>query len=55
MRTTIANCWKKCIGKDDVVADETKLIPFSKQDVKSACDVHSTNLQADDLWHLGSR
>jgi hypothetical protein len=35
MPTTIANCWKKCIGKDDVTVDETKLIPFSKQEVKA--------------------
>jgi hypothetical protein len=30
---TIANCWKKCIGKDDVTVDKIKLIPFSKQGV----------------------
>jgi hypothetical protein len=29
--------------------DETKLIPFSKQDVKAAYDALCTNLQADDL------
>jgi hypothetical protein len=47
--TTIANCCKKCIGKDDITVDEMKLIPFSKQDVKAACDALGTNLQADDL------
>jgi hypothetical protein len=47
--TTIANCWKKCIGMDDATTDETKLIPFSKQDLKAACDAFGANLQADDL------
>jgi hypothetical protein len=47
--TTIANCCKKCIGKDDVTVDETKLIPFSKYDMKAACDALGINLQADDL------
>jgi hypothetical protein len=28
--STIINCWKKFIGKDDVTVDETKLIPFLK-------------------------
>jgi hypothetical protein len=53
--TTIANCWEKFIGKDDVTVDETKLIPFSKQDAKAACDALGTNLQADDLasWISG--
>jgi hypothetical protein len=52
--TTIANCWEKCIGKDDVMVDETKLIPFSKQGMKSLCDAFGTNLQADDLvsWSI---
>jgi hypothetical protein len=49
MPTTIANCWKKCIGKDDGTVDETKLIPFSKQDVEAACDALGITLQADDL------
>jgi hypothetical protein len=39
----------KSVGKDDVKVDETKLIPFSKQDMKAACDALGTNLQADDL------
>jgi hypothetical protein len=29
---------KKCIEKYDVTIEETKLIPFSKQDVQAACD-----------------
>jgi hypothetical protein len=49
MPTTIAYCWKKCIGKDDVMVDETKLNPFSKQGVKAACDTLGANLQADGL------
>jgi hypothetical protein len=47
--TTITNCWKKCIGKDYVAVDETKLIPFLTRDMKAACDALGTNLQADDL------
>jgi hypothetical protein len=47
--TTTANCWKKCTRKDYVIADETQLIPFSKQNMKAACNVLSPNLKADDL------
>jgi hypothetical protein len=47
--TIAANCWKKCIGNDDIMVDEMKLIPFSKQDVKAVFDALSTNLQAGDL------
>jgi hypothetical protein len=36
--TTIAHCWEKCVGKDDNTEDETKLIPFPKQEVKAACN-----------------
>jgi hypothetical protein len=49
MPTTMANCWKKCTGKDDTTVDKTKLIPFSKQDMKAVCDTLGINLQADDL------
>jgi hypothetical protein len=47
--TNIANCSKKCVGKHDVTIDEMKCIPFSKQDMKAACDALGSNLQADDL------
>jgi hypothetical protein len=31
------------------MVDEIKLIQFSKQDMKAACDSFTTNLQADNL------
>jgi hypothetical protein len=31
------------------MVDETKLIPFSKQDLKAACDALSTDLQVDNV------
>jgi hypothetical protein len=45
--TTIANLWEKCVGKDDVIKDEVKLIPFPKQDMKAACDAFGSNWEAD--------
>jgi hypothetical protein len=36
--TNIANCWEKCVRKDDITEDETKLILFPKQETKAACD-----------------
>jgi hypothetical protein len=39
---------EKLYGKD-ITIGETKLIPFSKQDVKAACDALNTNVQANNL------
>jgi hypothetical protein len=40
---------EKCTGKEDNKINNTKLIPFSKQDVKVTFDTPGTNLQADNL------
>lgn len=46
--STIANCWKKCVGKDDIIEDQTKLCPFPKE-MKAMCDALISNLEADDV------
>jgi hypothetical protein len=37
------------VGRNVIMVDQMKLIPFSKQDMKAVCDSFNYNLQVDTL------